>query len=114
MSIVGYARGSTTDQDLDLQLAALKASGLRVMPAPKKRSGTSTAGRAELWIPLGFVRKGDVLTVTVLTGWRLASPISPSIVRELEAKGAALKAIEQPIDTSTAAGWDSFRCSRVR
>lgn len=103
MSIVGYARVYTTDQDLDLQLAALKAAGCDVIRA-EKRSGTSTAGRAELRTILDFVRKGDVLTVTRID--RLARSIADlaSIVRELEAKGAALKAIEQPIDTSTAAG----------
>ena len=45
-----------------------------------------------------------MLTVTRID--RLARSIADlaSIVRELELKGAALKAIEQPIDTSTAAG----------
>ena len=70
----------------------------------EKRSGTSTNGRAELRTILDFVRKGDVLTVTRID--RLARSIADlaAIVRELESKGAALKAIEQPIDTSTAAG----------
>ena len=70
----------------------------------EKRSGTSTNGRAELRTILDFVRKGDVLTVTRID--RLARSIADlaAIVRELELKGAALKAIEQPIDTSTAAG----------
>jgi DNA invertase Pin-like site-specific DNA recombinase len=103
MSMVGYARVSTTDQDLDLQLAALKAAGCDVIRA-EKRSGTSTNGRAELRTILDFVRKGDVLVVTRID--RLARSIADlaAIVRELESKGAALKAIEQPIDTSTAAG----------
>ena len=73
MSIVGYARVSTTDQDLDLQLAALKAAGCDVIRA-EKRSGTSTNGRAELRTILDFVRKGDVLTVTRID--RLARSIA--------------------------------------
>jgi len=103
MSNVGYARVSTVDQDLEIQLAALKAAGCDVIRA-EKVSGTSTDGRAELRTILDFVRKGDVLTVTRID--RLARSIADlaSIVRELEAKGAALKAIEQPIDTSSAAG----------
>jgi DNA invertase Pin-like site-specific DNA recombinase len=103
MNVVGYARVSTTDQDLDLQLAALKAAGCDVIRA-EKRSGTSTNGRAELRTILDFVRKDDVLVVTRID--RLARSIADlaTIVRELESKGAALKAIEQPIDTSTAAG----------
>jgi DNA invertase Pin-like site-specific DNA recombinase len=103
MSNVGYARVSSTGQDLDIQLASLKAAGCDVIRS-EKRSGTSTEGRAELRTILDFLRKGDVLTVTRID--RLARSIADLavIVRELEAKGAALKAIEQPIDTSTAAG----------
>jgi DNA invertase Pin-like site-specific DNA recombinase len=103
MSNVGYARVSTVDQDLEIQLAALKAAGCDVIRA-EKVSATSTEGRAELRTILDFVRKGDVLTVTRID--RLARSIADlaSIVRELEAKGAVLKAIEQPIDTSSAAG----------
>ena len=52
---------------------------------------------------LDFLRKGDVLVVTRVD--RLARHRDlQDIVRELKAKGAALKATEQPIDTSTAAG----------
>ncbi len=103
MSQVGYARVSTTDQDLDIQLAALRASGCDVIRA-EKRSGTSTDGRTELRTILDFVRKGDVLVVTRID--RLARSIADlaAIVRQLESKGVALKAIDQPVDTSTAAG----------
>ena len=50
------------------------------------------------------MRKGDVLMVTRID--RLARSIGDlqDIVRAVKAKGAALKATEQPIDTSTAAG----------
>jgi DNA invertase Pin-like site-specific DNA recombinase len=53
---------------------------------------------------LDFVQAGDVLTVTRID--RLARSIGDlqDIVRELRAKGVALKATEQPIDTTTAAG----------
>ena len=103
MSVVGYARVSTTDQDLDLQLAALKAAGCDVIRS-EKVSGTSTQGRTELRTILDFVRKGDVLIVTRID--RLARSIADlaAIVRQLEAKGVSLRALEQPIDTSTAAG----------
>ena len=53
---------------------------------------------------LEFLRAGDVLMVTRID--RLARSIGDlqDIVRAIRAKGAALKATEQPIDTSTAAG----------
>jgi DNA invertase Pin-like site-specific DNA recombinase len=103
MTVIGYARVSTTDQDLDIQEAALKAAGCEVIRS-EKRSGTTTAGRDELRTVLEFLRQGDVLMVTRID--RLARSIGDlqDIVRAVKAKGAALKATEQPIDTSTAAG----------
>jgi DNA invertase Pin-like site-specific DNA recombinase len=103
MSNVGYARVSSTGQELEIQVAALKAAGCSVIRS-EKVSGTSTDGRAELRTILDFLHRGDVLVVTRID--RLARSIADlaTIVRELEAKGAALKALEQPVDTSTAAG----------
>ena len=103
MTTIGYARVSTTDQDLAIQIAALKASGCDVI-RKEKASGTSTKGRTELATVLDFLRKGDVLAVTRID--RLARSIADlqDIVRAVKEKGAALKATEQPIDTSTAAG----------
>jgi len=103
MSVIGYARVSTIDQDLSIQRAALKAAGCEVIRA-EKRSGTSTAGREELRTVLDFLRKGDVLMVTRID--RLARSIGDlqDIVRTVKARGASLKATEQPIDTSTASG----------
>src|ERR1700752_2227734 len=101
--LYGYARVSTTDQDLSIQEAALKAAGCGVIRS-EKVSGTSTSGRQELATMLEFIRKGDTLVVTRID--RLARSIGDlqDIVRALRSKGASLKAIEQPIDTSTAAG----------
>lgn len=103
MARIGYARVSTEDQDLGIQVAALAAAGCDIVRA-ETVSGTSTNGRTELNTVLEFLRAGDVLMVTRID--RLARSIGDlqDIVRTLKAKGAALKATEQPIDTSTAAG----------
>jgi DNA invertase Pin-like site-specific DNA recombinase len=101
--LYGYARVSTTDQDLSLQVDVLKAHGCEVIREEKK-SGTTKDGRSELQTLLDFIRAGDTLVVTRVD--RLARSIGDlqDIVRELRVKGASLKATEQPIDTSTAAG----------
>jgi DNA invertase Pin-like site-specific DNA recombinase len=103
MTTLGYARVSTTEQDLAIQEAALKAAGCEVIRS-EKMSATSTNGRVELRTILDFIRAGDTLTVTRVD--RLARSIGDlqDIVRELREKGASLKATEQPIDTGTAAG----------
>ena len=99
----GYARVSTTDQDLGIQEAALRAAGCDTIRA-EKVTGTTTAGRAELALLLDFLRKGDALVVTRID--RLARSIGDlqDIVRHLRAKGVSLQATEQPVDTGTAAG----------
>src|SRR5215470_9434603 len=63
MNIIGYARVSTTDQDLSIQEAALRTAGCEVIRA-EKRSGTTTEGGEELRTVLDFLRAGDVLMVT--------------------------------------------------
>ena len=103
MSAYGYARVSTEDQDLTIQREALERAGCAIIRA-EKVSGTSTQGREELRTLLDFVREGDELVVTRVD--RLARSIADlqDVMRELREKGATLRATEQPIDTSTAAG----------
>lgn len=103
MAIYGYARVSTTDQDLTLQTEALTAAGCDIIRS-EKLSGTSRNGREELERLMEFIREGDTLLVTRID--RLARSIGDlqDIVRSVKAKGAALRATEQPIDTATAAG----------
>jgi len=103
MTHFGYARVSTTGQDLTIQIEALKAAGCEIVSS-ETVTGTTTQGRAELHHLMDFIRKGDTLVVTRID--RLARSIGDlqDIVRRLKSKGVALRATEQPIDTSTAAG----------
>lgn len=103
MPIYGYARVSTIDQDLAIQDAALRAAGCQVIRSEKK-SGTQREGRSELATLLEFLQRGDTLMVTRVD--RLARSVADlqDIVHTLKAKGVALRATEQPIDTSTASG----------
>ena len=103
MTTIGYARVSTINQSVDIQEAALWAAGCEVVRS-EKRSGTTTSGRAELQTILDFLRAGDVLMVTRID--RLARSIGDlqDIVRAVKAKGATLKATEQPFDTGNIYG----------
>jgi len=103
MAVYGYARVSTIDQDLTLQEEALKSAGCEIIRS-EKVSGTSTQGRDELNNLLTFLREGDELVITRID--RLARSVKDlqDIVYELREKRVALKATEQPIDTTTPAG----------
>lgn len=100
---IGYARTSTVDQNLDAQIAALKAAGCGMVRTEQK-SGASLDGRPELKTILDFIHPGETLVVTRID--RLARSLSDlqTIVTRLKEKGAHLAATEQPVDTSTAAG----------
>lgn len=103
MALYGYARVSTTDQDLTVQERALRAAGCDVVRA-EKVTGTRRDGRTELQVLLDFLRPGDTLMVTRVD--RLARSIKDlqDIVHELKERGVTLAATEQPIDTRSAAG----------
>ena len=103
MSVYGYARVSTKEQDLEIQEEALKAAGCEIIRS-EKMSGASRKDRRELQTLLDFIREGDTLVVTRID--RLARSVADlqDIVRTLRDRGADLKATDQPIDTTTAAG----------
>ncbi len=108
MATYGYARVSTTDQDLSLQRSALNAAGCEII-REEKVSGTSRQGREELKTLLEFVREGDTLVVTRLDRLARSMDDLSAIASELQNKGVALKATEQPVDTSSAAGKAFFQ-----
>ena len=99
----GYARVSSSGQDLTIQVEALTKAGCETI-RQEKVSGTSTQGRDELNTLLDFLRDGDELVVTRVD--RLARSIRDlqNIVYDLEKKGVVLSATEQPIQTNTSAG----------
>ena len=99
----GYARVSSSGQDLTIQIEALTNAGCETI-RQEKVSGTSVQGRDELNTLLEFLRKGDELVVTRID--RLARSIRDlqNIVYDLDKRGVTLSATEQPINTQTSAG----------
>lgn len=103
MTLYGYARVSTADQDLSLQESLLQAAGCDLIRS-EIASGSSRTGRVELKLLLEFIQRGDTLMVTRVD--RLARSIKDlqDIVFLLKERGIALKATEQPVDTDSASG----------
>lgn len=100
--LVGYARVSTADQNLELQLDALKAAGCERVFV-EKASGAQRE-RPELIAALGYVRPGDAIVVWKLD--RLARSMKQLIetVEDLESKGIGFRSLTESIDTTTAGG----------
>lgn len=100
--IIGYARVSTQDQNLDGQIDALKAAGAERIFADKI-TGT-VRSRPELDRLLDQLRQGDVITVTKYD--RLARSLRDllDIVDTIQAHGAGFRSLAEDIDTTTPAG----------
>jgi DNA invertase Pin-like site-specific DNA recombinase len=101
--LIGYARVSTTDQDLKVQREALKRADVGVV-FEEKASGAKRDGRTELQKVLSILGKGDALVVTRLDRLGRSLRDLANIAHEIEQAGAHLKVVEQSVDTSSAAG----------
>lgn len=99
---IGYARVSTEDQTLDLQLDALLGAGCENLYR-EQASGKNTS-RPELDNCLRALRASDTLTVWRLDrlGRNLADLVK--IVNELEAKGVAFESLTEQINTASPSG----------
>jgi DNA invertase Pin-like site-specific DNA recombinase len=103
--LYGYARVSAIDQDPRAQRNALKAAGCDVIQA-EKAGGSRRGGRTELQVLLDFVQPGDTLIVVRVDRLARSMKNLQDIVYELKSRGVALRAMEQPVDTSTATNRD--------
>jgi len=99
---IGYARVSTTDQNLQSQIDGLTAAGCDEV-VPEKASGVSTM-RPELDKLLGRLGQGDVLVVVRLDRLGRSLPHLIDVVQTLETRGAGLLSLSEAIDTTTASG----------
>ena len=101
----GYIRVSTLGQDLTVQREALIGAGVKPdLIFKEKASGKSRDGRKKLDLLIKLADKGDTIVITRVDRLARSMHDLQNIAHELKAKGVVLKATEQPIDTSTAAG----------
>jgi DNA invertase Pin-like site-specific DNA recombinase len=100
--LIGYARISTQDQTLDLQMDALKNAGCGDIFTDKV-SGTKEE-RKGLREALSHLREGDTLVVWRLD--RLGRSLRHLIdtVTELHDRGVGFKSLTENIDTTTSGG----------
>ena len=104
--LIGYARVSTQDQNLDLQCEALAKAGCQKI-FEDKTSG-SRAERPGLTKALEMLRDGDTLVVWKLDRLGRSVKHLVDLVGELAKQGAHLKSLTDSIDTSTPSGWFFF------
>src|SRR3989440_12998470 len=100
--LIGYARVSTHEQNLDLQIDALKAAGCekiftdKITSLKEERKGLDEA--------LEFLRPGDVLVVWKLD--RLGRTLRHMIdlIEGFNIRGIGFRSLKETIDTTTSTG----------
>jgi len=98
MARIGYARVSTLDQDLEGQLAKLKAEGCVIIRS-EKVSGASRDGRAELATVIEFLRPGDELVVTRLDRLGRDTRDVLNLIHECEQREAYVTVLDPHVST---------------
>ncbi len=99
--IYGYARVSTKDQNLNLQLDALKAAGCQKIFSEKVSAARE---RPELEKLIGFLQPGDTVIVWKLD--RLARSLKDLIklVSDFKERSVSFISVQDKIDTASAQG----------
>jgi DNA invertase Pin-like site-specific DNA recombinase len=106
MTTVGYARISTGDQNVDLQVDALKQAGCRKIF--EETASGANKNRPKLAEAIDYLQTGDTFVVWKLD--RMARSLSQLIdtIDRIHELGCGFRSITESIDTTTAAGRLTF------
>jgi DNA invertase Pin-like site-specific DNA recombinase len=107
--VFGYARVSTSDQNLDLQIDAFLKEGIDVKNIFKDKVSSSKEDRKSLSKLLEYVRDGDTIVVWKLD--RLARSLIhfTNFINQLNEKGVKFKSITEPfLDTTDTSSHSKF------
>lgn len=100
--LIGYARVSTQDQNLDLQMDALRGVGCeRVFSDVASGAASDRTGLGEV---REFIRAGDTLVVWKLDRLGRSLKHLIEVVADLQARGVGLRSLQEAIDTTTSGG----------
>jgi len=113
MKKIGYARVSTKEQSLNLQIDALKKEGCKTKDIFTEKVSGAKKDRPQLLKMMDHLREGDVVIIWKLD--RLGRSLKDLIdlVSKLNDMGVGLKSINDPIDTSSSQGkliFNIFAC----
>ena len=102
--VIGYARVSTVEQSLSMQIAALKRAGVTDAGLYVEKVSAVSTRRPKLAEALDALRPGDTFAVWKMD--RLARSLSDLLAKMdlITAKGAVFKSLTENIDLSTAGG----------
>jgi len=104
--LIGYARISTNDQNLDMQRDALRKTGCEKVFVEQMSGGLDS--RPELDLTMKALSEGDTLVVWRLDRLGRSLKHLIELTAELEERGIGLRSLTEAIDTTTASGKLAF------
>ena len=109
MAVVGYARVSTVDQNLDRQIDALKAYGIDERLIYKEKMTGTKKDRPELQRMLNELQPGDTVVVADLTRISRSTKDLLDIVDQIKVKQAFIKSLKDTwLDTTSTNPYNNF------
>jgi DNA invertase Pin-like site-specific DNA recombinase len=103
--VLGYARVSTAEQDLTLQLEALKKQGCTKKDIFIDKASGARAKRPGLEACVAALQEGDVLLVWRLDRLGRSMPHLVTLIEQLKERGIGFRSLcDGAIDTTTASG----------
>lgn len=100
--VIGYARVSTQEQNLQMQLDALHEHGCKKVYSEKASGGNTS--RPELERMLEQLRRGDTVVIWKLDRLGRSLKHLIELVAAFESQGVGLVSLKENIDTTTATG----------
>lgn len=109
MSMIGYARVSTEDQNLDRQIDALVKYGVDERLIYSEKITGTKMDRPELSKMINSLKKGDIVIIADLTRVSRSTKDLLEIVDKIKEKGASIKSIKDTwLDTTTDNPYNDF------
>jgi DNA invertase Pin-like site-specific DNA recombinase len=102
MALIGYARVSTIEQNLEAQMIELRAVGCEIIHQ-ETASGAKDARRVLRHL-LVRMKKGDTLVVVRIDRLARSLPHLLLTIEEIRKKGCHFRSLRDPIDTSSPTG----------
>lgn len=99
MRLFGYARVSTSQQSLDIQIKALKEAGVKASRNFTDKVSGSSTDREGLDLLRMKVEKGDVILVKKLDRLGRDTADMIQLIKEFDAEGVAVRFIDDGIST---------------
>lgn len=102
--LVGYARVSTDDQSLEMQVEALRKAGVKEKNIHVDKASGASGRRPGLALALKDCRWGDTLVVWKLDRLTRSPQQLYAMIDELATKNVGLRSLTESLDTTTAVG----------